>query len=180
MESQGAETLERDVVAHKGDAAEVQRLYREQAIRSGRLAYLLTEDNDQAQELVQEAFTRLLARWRSIKDPIAIEAYLRRTVVNLAQKSWRKRTSERAFLRGPWRSQDVVVAPPDVETREQLHDALEALPFRQRAVIVLRYYEDLSERDIADALGCARGTVKSSLSRGLHALRIRLEGEQDE
>ena len=180
MEPRGAETLERDVVAHKSAPAAIQRLYREQATRCGRLAYLLTEDNDQAQELVQEAFTRLIARWRSIKDPVAIEAYLRRTVVNLAQKRWRKSATERAFLRAPWRSQDVAVNPPDVETREQLRDALRALPFRQRAVIVLRYYEDLTEIDIADALGCARGTVKSSLSRGLDALRIRLEGEEDE
>jgi RNA polymerase sigma-70 factor (sigma-E family) len=180
MEPPGAETLERDAAARTEDAPEIHRLYRDQAIRCGRLAFLLTEDNDQAQELVQEAFTRLVARWRSIKDPVAIEAYLRRTVVNLAQKSWRKRNSERAFVRAPWRAHDVVMTLPDVETREQLRVALRALPFRQRAVIVLRYYEDLSERDIADALGCARGTVKSSLSRGLDALRIRLEGEQDE
>ncbi len=126
---------------------------------------------------MQEAFTRLLARWRSIKDPIAIEAYLRRTVVNLAQKSWRKRTSERAFLRGPWRSQDVVVAPPDVETREQLRDALGALPFRQRAVIVLRYYEDLSEHQTADILDCSLHTVRSLVARGMQAMRAQQEVE---
>jgi RNA polymerase sigma factor (sigma-70 family) len=69
----------------------------------------------------------------------------------------------------------MVVVQPDLETKEHLLELLRKLPFRQQAAIVLRYYEDLSEHDIARALGCASGTVKSALSRGLASMKIDLE-----
>jgi RNA polymerase sigma-70 factor (sigma-E family) len=144
------------------------------------LAFLLTDDADVAQELVQEAFARVMSRWPRIRDPLALKGYLRRTIVNLAIKGYRKRESERAYLRR-WRVADVLHASlPDIETRAQLIEALRSLPPRQRAVVVLRYYEDLTEKDIALALGCPIGTVKSSLSRALTAMKVRLEEVADE
>lgn len=154
--------------------AEVEALYRDRAQRAGRLAYLLTGDAGRAEELLQEAFTRLLGRWRHIHDRGAVDAYLRRTVVNLARKSWRRSALERRYLRSAERPGEVA-AEPDVATRAQLRAGLAELTFRQRAAIVLRYYEDLPERDIARILGCAPGTVKSSLSRGVAALKVTLE-----
>jgi RNA polymerase sigma-70 factor (sigma-E family) len=163
----------------RSNESEIDVVYRRQAERCGRLAFLLVRDDELAQDLVQEAFVRLMRKWRTIRNPIAVEAYLQRIVVNLARKSWRRRTTERRYLEGP-RSHDVEVEQPDVETRDQLRIALSELPFRQRAAIVLRYYEDLSEAEIARLLGCPKGTVKSSLSRGLVSMRVRLEGEDDE
>jgi RNA polymerase sigma-70 factor (sigma-E family) len=159
---------------------DVERLYREQALRCGRLAYLLTGDDQRAQELVQEAFAHLMRRWRAIENPNSLEAYLRRSVVNLARKDWRKRAHEVDYLRRRAWEPLVTDSQPDIETRDQLRRALAQLTFRQRAAVVLKYYEDLSERDIAALLGCATGTVKSSLSRALTALRVRLEDDNGE
>ncbi|MDP9235176.1 MAG: sigma-70 family RNA polymerase sigma factor [Actinomycetota bacterium] len=119
-------------------------------------------------------------RWSAIKDRDAVRSYLRRSVVNLAQKSWRKRTNERAYLERHAAGEQNVAAPPDFETRDELQELLRKLPFRQQAAIVLRYYEDLPEREIARLLGCALGTVKSALARGLDAMKIELEGDSNE
>lgn len=178
---QEAELMRTGTSATEREKAAIQALYREQAQRLGRLAFLLTGDSEQAQDLVQEAFTRLFSRWRAVKNANALESYLRRTIVNLAHKTWRKSSNERSYLqRGQSRELDVSAGQPDLETREQLRQLLEALPFRQQAAIVLRYYEDLPEQEIAKALGCPLGTVKSSLSRGLQAMKIQLEDDPDE
>jgi RNA polymerase sigma-70 factor (sigma-E family) len=158
----------------------LEELYRQQAEPCGRLAFLLTSDSEQAQELVQEAFVRLMARWRHIKDPLALRSYLRRTITNLAIKGYRKKSTERAYLRQWGRPAAPLMTQPDIETRHQLMHALKLLPLRQRAVVVLRYYEDLPEKDIAEILRCPLGTVKSSLSRALGSMRVQLEGAQDE
>jgi RNA polymerase sigma-70 factor (sigma-E family) len=146
-------------------------LYQQHAPGAGRLAYLLTGDPHLAEDLVQEAFVRLMGRLGRIRNAEAVDAYLRRSVVNLARKHWRKRGSERAYLRGQGTSRAAPTAPPDVAARDELWDALSRLPYRQRAAIVLRFYEDLSEQQTARALGCAVGTVKSSVSRGLRQMR---------
>jgi RNA polymerase sigma-70 factor (sigma-E family) len=178
MGPKGAELLEADLSARGRGLSDIQTLYRQEAHRCGRLAFLLTGDNELAQELVQEAFARLIGRWSAIRDRDAVRSYLRRSVVNLARKSWRKRTNERAYLeRHAAREQNVAAAPPDFETRNELQELLRKLPFRQQAAIVLRYYEDLPEREIARLLGCAVGTVKSALARGLDAMKIELEGD---
>jgi RNA polymerase sigma-70 factor (sigma-E family) len=177
----GAELTEAHLPARGRGLSDIQVLYREEAHRCGRLAFLLTGDNELAQELVQEAFVRLMSRWSAIRDRNAIRSYLHRSVVNLAQKSWRKRTNERAYLeRHAAREQTVAAPPPDFETRHELQELLRKLPFRQQAAIVLRYYEDLPEREIAGLLGCAVGTVKSALARGLDAMKIELEGDSHE
>ena len=120
---------------------------------------------------------RVYAEYR---DPDAVEAYLRRSVVNLCRKHWRRMSRERSFLRreGPVIASRTT-ALPDVARRDALAGALDRLPYRQRAALVLRFYEDLTERQTARALGCAVGTVKSLVFRGLQALREEI-GHDDE
>jgi RNA polymerase sigma-70 factor (sigma-E family) len=151
--------------------------YRDQAEYFGRVAFLLTGSSEQAEDLVQEAFARVIARVHEVKDPRALRGYLRTSVTNLAINGYRKRDHERAYLRR-WghTHQRQASVPPDVETRHDLMDVLRSLPMRQRAVIVLRYYEDLPEKEIAALLRCPVGSVKSSLSRALDTLRINISG----
>ena len=181
MGLQRAELTQAHTSARGREIADIQALYREQAERLGRLAFLLSGDNEEARELVQEAFARLISRRRTIKDPDAVDGYVRATIVNLARKNWRRKATERRYLqlRRLW-ERDASAPPPDFETTDQLREVLRTLSFRQQAAIILRYYEDLPERDIAELMGCAVGTVKSALSRGLEAMKIELEGERDE
>ena len=172
MSSEAAQVAE----CLQGESARITALYRLHAPRAGKLAYLLTGDPPLAEDLTHEAFVRLIGRLGRIRDDAAIDAYLRQSVVNLARKHWRKRRTERAYLRreGP----NLVAAAgalPDIVARDELWEALGKLPYRQRAAIVLRFYEDLSEQQTARLLGCAVGTVKSSVSRGLHKMRGELD-----
>jgi RNA polymerase sigma-70 factor (sigma-E family) len=158
------------------ESSRMTTVYRLHAPKAGRLAYLLTGDADLAEDLAQEAFLRLVARPGRIRDEEAIPAYLRRTVVNLARKHWRKRGNERAYLRREGPKLVAAANPPeDFADRDELWEALGALPYRQRAAIVLRFYEDLSENQTARVLGCAVGTVKSSVSRGLRRMREEMD-----
>jgi RNA polymerase sigma factor (sigma-70 family) len=125
------------------------------------LAHLLTGSNEVAEDLVQDCFARLLRRGEGVANP---EGYLRTSVVN-AVRSWhRHQAIERAFRNRPI-AEDV---PPDLQ---ELHAALDRLRARERAALVLRFYEELPEADIAAILGCRPGTVKSLISRGLQHLR---------
>ena len=140
-----------------------------------RLAYLLTGDRTLAEDLVQEAFLRFVGRLHFIRDPDAFEAYLQRTIVNLSKNHFRRRAVERSYLaRHPGLVEGH--ADPDVPTYETIRTALLALPVRQRAAIVLRYYEDLPETQIAEILGCRPATVRSLIARALGALRQIPEG----
>jgi RNA polymerase sigma-70 factor (sigma-E family) len=165
------------VAMERPRTAQLSKLYAQHGPRLGRLAYLLTGDPELAKDLTQEAFARLIARIGSLRNPDAVEAYLRRCVVNLARRHWRQVGRERVFVRreGPMIVRETA-ALPDVPGREALWAALERLPYRQRAALVLRFYADLSERQIAGSIGCAVGTVKSLVSRGLEALREQMGG----
>jgi RNA polymerase sigma-70 factor (sigma-E family) len=157
-------------------SSRVTTLYRRHAPGAGRLAYLLTGDPHLAEDLAQEAFVRLIGRLGRIRDEAAIDAYLRRSVVNLARKQWRRRATQRAYLRRERPdSINEEASADDFAARDELWGALGKLPYRQRAAIVLRFYEDLTEQETARALGCAVGTVKSSVSRGLQRMREELE-----
>jgi RNA polymerase sigma factor (sigma-70 family) len=129
-----------------------------------RLAHLLTGVDAMAEDLAQESFTRIEPRWQAIENP---HGYLRTTVVSRCRSWQRSRGREAARMRrlGP-----LVRTVEDPRARELL-DAVGALPFRQRAVLVLRYYHDLPEDEIAAALGCRPGTVKSLSARALQPLR---------
>jgi RNA polymerase sigma-70 factor (sigma-E family) len=150
-------------------------LYEAHAPDAARLAYLLTGDRALAEDLVHEAFVRLFGRFRELRNPDAFGAYLRTTVVNLARSHFRRRRVERAYLERQGRPDP---APRDVSGREELWQALHRLRPRQRAAIVLRYYEDLTEAQTADVMGCAVGTVKSLVSRGVDRLRVELRGSE--
>jgi DNA-directed RNA polymerase specialized sigma24 family protein len=127
-----------------------------------RLATLLTGSFAVAEEVVQEAFVGLLRKWETVEVPAV---YLRTAVLNGCRSHGRRLAVAR---RHAPRFQPVVAidGEPDV-----MHDAVARLPHRQRAAVVLRYWLDLSERDIADHLSCRPGTVKSLLSRALDSLR---------
>jgi RNA polymerase sigma-70 factor (sigma-E family) len=140
-------------------------LYRAHYARMVRLAYLLTGSGAVAEELVQDAFVRVHDRWAAAEHP---QAYLRAAVVNACRSHHRRLGLERR--RAP--------TPPDpqvVDAPDEVWDALDRLPPRQRAALVLRFWEDLSEADIARALGCRPGTVKSLVHRGLAELRKVIE-----
>ena len=130
------------------------------------VAHLLTGDRSVAEELVQDSFSRMHGRFDDLESPAA---FLRVCVVN-ATRSWHRRQArEIRFLRSS-------TVPPPVELQvQELLDAVDRLPYRQKAVIVLRYYADLSEAEIAEALGCPCGTVKSLASRALARLEKEVE-----
>jgi RNA polymerase sigma-70 factor (sigma-E family) len=137
-----------------------------------RVAYLLTHDWHDADELVQATITRLYVHWRRVRSADDIDAYVRRMLVNGFLEERRSRWGLR-LLRWP-QPPDTAVDPPDLDTVLTVRAALAGVPPRQRAVLVLRYYCDLSIADTAAALSCSEGTVKSLTWHGLSALRRRL------
>jgi RNA polymerase sigma-70 factor (sigma-E family) len=149
----------------------VDALYRNHGERSVRLAYLLTGDLAAAEDVVHEAFVRLLGRLRAIRDPEALAAYLKRTIVNLAKNHHRRQGVARGFLASKRDSADVTTSLPDVESRDEMRTELLGLPLRQRAALVLRYCEDLSEEQVASLLGTSPKAVRSLVGRGLTTLR---------
>lgn len=138
-----------------------------------RTAYLLTGDRHNAEDLVQTALAKTYLAWDRVHDREHIDAYARRILINEHHSNWRR----------PWRRREHVT---DTLPERPLHDTeydgqrdvlwayVQSLPPRQRAVIVLRYYEQLSEAEIADVLGISTGTVKSQASRALAHLRAQL------
>jgi len=148
-------------------------LYRAHAAEALRLGYLLTGDRTLAEDLVQDAFVRVLGRFHDLRNRDAFWWYLRRTIVNLSTSYFRRRGVERAWL-ARQRPAEAARGPHDLGERDRLREALMKLRPEQRAAIVLRFYEDLSEADTAEALGIPLGTVKSTVSRGLERLRHQL------
>lgn len=148
--------------------------------RSGpllRSAYLLTTDPHAAEDLLQEVLERVYVRWRRIRS--APEAYARRVLVNQAISRWRHRRRRPETPR-PDRVDTAAEDHANAVVRRRLVlSALRELPPRQRAAVVLRYLDDLSEADTARLLGCSVGTVKSHASRGLARLRVLLRGTGD-
>jgi RNA polymerase sigma-70 factor (sigma-E family) len=159
----------------------VEELYRSHVPEAVRLAYLLTGDADAAQDIAHDAFVRTTGRLRHLQHPDAYAAYLRRAVVNAATSHHRRRNVELRYL---WRESSrrgtETASLPDLEERDELRALLEALPIRQRTAVVLRYYEDLSEQQLADALRCSVPAARSLLSRGLQTLRSRFEEANDD
>lgn len=141
-----------------------------------RTAYLLCRDWYLADDVVSITLAKLYRNWGKARDTGSLDAYVHRILVN----SW---IDER---RRPWRREDPtdavperLAAEPDVVARLDVMDLLDRLPPRRRAVLVLRYYCDLSVEDAAEALGCRVGTVKSQAARALETLRGMLAGVSD-
>jgi RNA polymerase sigma-70 factor (sigma-E family) len=155
-------------VHHEEQQLSLQRFVAERGDRLLRTAALLAGSRADGEDLLQSALERLLRNWRRIDgDP---ESYVRRTLYNLATDGWRRQRvwRQKAALFEP-------VPPVDPATAVDLRDAvvrvLAQLPPRQRAVLVLRYFEQLSEAETAEISACSVGTVKSATARGLARLR---------
>lgn len=137
-------------------------VYRANAVRLRRIAYLMTGSAAVADELANEAFLRLHERWHGVDEPAA---YVRVVLVNLCRR-WQRRVVTRPDESVA--AADLVVSQPEVDETWAL---LQHLPDEQRAVVVLRYYEDLATAEIAELLGCAEATVRTRLHRALARLR---------
>lgn len=156
--------------AETGALTELYRIHAPEALR---LAYLVTGERTLAEDLVQDAFAKVLGRFHDLRNRDAFWWYLRRTIVNLANSRFRRRRVERAWLAAQ-RPEAAAPAGPDLAERDRMRRALMTLRPEQRAAIVLRYYEDLTEADTAEVLGIPVGTVKSMVSRGMDRLREEL------
>ena len=171
MES--TQTVVEVVVGPRDDETEFADFFVATWPRLFRTTYAVAGDRSTAEDALQSAYAKAYASWRRVRAAEHPEAYVRRMAVNevlsARRRSW-------------WRAERSYAEPPEppphpshdsrAEDREAVWSAVSALPPRQRAVIVLRYYEGLNEAEIADVLGCSRGTVKSQASAALQKLRL--------
>ncbi len=139
-----------------------------------RTAYLLTGDQHTAEDLVQTALAKLYLSWDKVHRREVLDAYVRRILVNEHNSLWRRAWKRREVATDVVPDDRTVVDRTDEGQSAALWDFVQTLPRKQRAVIVLRYYEDLSEAETADILGISVGTVKSQASRALAAMRSRV------
>jgi RNA polymerase sigma-70 factor (sigma-E family) len=144
-----------------------------------RLAGVLSGDSYLAEDIVQEVLVKVGRHWEKVQRSNSPAAYVRRRVVNEYlswQRKWGRITSRQDIMEGG----DIHAVVPDlaqtVADRDAMLEALRRLPRRHRSVLVLRYYEDLSDSDIAQALGCSQATVRTHAARALRALRRRGQG----
>lgn len=153
------------------------QLYATHSRSAVRLAYLLTGDIHCAEDIVQDAFVKLAGRFRHLADVANFEHYLNRIVLNLSRDHFRRLRVQRRYLaREEAEAKTSSTEPISLEDQTVLMQALRKLSSRQRAAVVLRYYRDLSEQQIADTLDCSVGAVKSLLLRGKEKLRDSIEG----
>ena len=161
----------------RGRIAFVERLYHAEAASLVRLARVFTDDRTAAEDLVQEAFIRLYHAIDRIQDPERSTAYLRSIVLNLARDHNRRgllslrHQDSMIDRRVPESPEDRVVITED---QAEVLEALNGLPRRQRDCIVLRFYSEMSEREIGDILGISPNSVKTHCQRGMSALADRL------
>lgn len=134
-----------------------------------RFAYLLTSDHHAAEDLVQTALAKTYLSWDRLRDLGAVDAYVRRIIVNentsIWRRAWKRNERSTEFL------PDAGTSNPDVDTRDAIWRVVQTLPTKQRAAVVLRYYEDRTEAETAQILGCSVGNVKSQTSRGIARMR---------
>jgi RNA polymerase sigma factor (sigma-70 family) len=159
--------------------ARVERLYAEHAADAMRLALLLTGSRERAEDLVQDAFVRIFGSFAHLRIRTSFRSYLNRTLVNLSRDRGRRGRLERREIERERRA----VRPdayelPDVGAQQEIAAALRDLPHRQRAAVVLRYFEDLSEHQVAETLGCSLSAAKSLITRGMETLRTRMRGDE--
>ncbi|HEY6314160.1 MAG TPA: SigE family RNA polymerase sigma factor [Streptosporangiaceae bacterium] len=160
--------------------AVIEELYRRHGLGLVRFALLLMGDQATAEDVVQEAFLGLYRVWQPGREPDDVLAYLRTSVLNAARTALRGRARQQALARAAqpdppvWSAEAAVMA--DEDGRAVLA-AVACLPRRQREVLALRYFLDLSEKQIAALLGISRGTVASATARGLAALAVKLKEE---
>jgi len=147
-----------------------------------RFAYLLTSDHHTAEDLVQTALAKTYLSWDRLRDRGALDAYVRRIIVNenasLWRRAWRRNERSTDELPDP-RSAYQGRPEQDPTERDAMWRVVQRLPTKQRAAVVLRYYEDLSEADTAAILGCSIGNVKSQTSRAIAAMRAAVTADPD-
>ncbi|WP_026876870.1 SigE family RNA polymerase sigma factor [Jiangella gansuensis] len=144
-----------------------------------RSAYLLAGNHADAEDVAQQTLLKVYRSWSQVVRSDSPDAYVRRMLTNTFLSARRPRKRRLELLTDTPPEHGAVRAPQGPEDRMMLWPHVRSLPPRQRAVIVLRYYEDLSEQEIADVLGCSRGNVKSTAHRALKALRAALGKEHD-
>jgi RNA polymerase sigma-70 factor (sigma-E family) len=157
-------------------AGRLEDLYVRHAPAALRLAFFLTGDRELAQDLVQDAFVRIAGRFGYLRAPDAFDIYLRRTVVNLFTSHLRRLRLERAEIARERAEPQIQAMAEDPAERDELVRALRHLPERQRAAVVLRFYEDLTEREAAEAMRCSSSAVNSLVSRAMVTLRDEMRG----
>ena len=143
-----------------------------------RTAYLLTGDRHQAEDLVQTALAKLYLSWEKVNQRDSVDGYVRRILVNEHNSLWRRAWKRREHSSDALPEGEHLDAYDDGR-RDAVWEVVQTLPRKARAVVVLRYYEQLSEAETADLLGISVGTVKSQTSRALAALRDRAPQELD-
>jgi RNA polymerase sigma-70 factor (sigma-E family) len=156
--------------------ARLEELYVRHAPAAVGLAYLLTGNREAAEDLVQDAFIRAAGRFQHMRNAEAFPSYLRRTVVNLHLSRLRRMRLERSYL-ARQQEEPVQSSMPDIAGRADVWAGVQRLPARQRAAIVLRYYEDLSEGEGAEVLRCSVSAMKSLITRAMKTLRDQLGSE---
>jgi RNA polymerase sigma-70 factor (sigma-E family) len=172
----GPATVTTETVTDQAPERGLEELYLRHAPAALRLAYFLTGDLQIAEDLVQDAFVRLAARLAHVRHRDAFETYLRRTVTNLFLSHLRRLRLERTELARQRSERRPMIVLEDGSDRDELRRALRALPERQRAAIVLRFYEDLSERETADVMRCSVRAVNSLVVRAMATLRAQMGG----
>jgi RNA polymerase sigma-70 factor (sigma-E family) len=143
-----------------------------------RTAYLLTGNLADAEDLVQSALAKTYLAWHRIEDRGAVDSYVRRAMVNTQISWWRRRRLEE-FPTDEIPDQATADYPVSTDLQESLRRAIDRLPHRMRAAVMLRYYEDMTEAEVAEVLGVSVGTVKSTVSRAVAKLRIDVELQPD-
>jgi RNA polymerase sigma-70 factor (sigma-E family) len=161
-------------IPHQLDAARIDADFREfvHSRRRGllRSAYLLTGNLADAEDLVQSALAKTFQAWNRIEDRKALDGYVRRAIVNTHISWWRRRRVDE-YPTDEIPDQPVADSSGNSELHDTLQRAIDRLPQRMRAAVVLRYLEDMSEAEVADVLGVSPGTVKSTVSRAVAKLR---------
>jgi RNA polymerase sigma-70 factor (sigma-E family) len=156
-------------MAQDSEADSFTEFVRARSLALYRYAYLLVGDRGLADDLLQEALAKTFAAWRRVDGDTA-EAYVRRVITTTAVSWWRRKAWQLERPHSELPDDPYPGHGDDVATRSWMWQELHRLPPRQRAAVVLRYYEDLSEAQTADILGCSVGTVKSQVSAGLKRL----------
>jgi RNA polymerase sigma-70 factor (sigma-E family) len=160
------------------DSYSLDELYERHVAGAIRLAALLTGDPSMAEDLAHEGFIRSAGRFGHLRNAASFDAYLKRTVVNLCNARFRRQRLEREAVQRGGLADPVEQPGYNPEDREVVWSAILRLPFRQRAAIVLRFYEDLSEEQTAVVLRCSARAVNSLVSRAMTTLREDLAKEE--
>ena len=161
-------------------ASRFEELYDAHMTAAVRFAYLISGDSHLAQDLAHDAFLKVSSRLWALRSPEKFPAYLRSTILNAYRSHYRRQRRERTHLATKRTGTDPSIVGPDLGSQDEIRRALNLLPPRRKTAVILRYYEDMTEQQTAETMGCSVGAVKALVARGLRQLRAALEGEPDD